>query len=93
MSVDLKRGEMLPIHINMTFPSLPCDGQHLSTSKKLPFFYSSSSSSSPLLHFLLLFFFLFLYVKICLFAVLSVDAVDLSGKHEVDLDTSIWKVR
>lgn len=50
MSVDLKRGEMLPIHINMTFPSLPCD-------------------------------------------VLSVDAVDLSGKHEVDLDTSIWKLR
>ena len=26
MSVDLKRGETLPIHINMTFPSLPCDG-------------------------------------------------------------------
>jgi len=28
MSVDLKRGETLPIHINMTFPSLPCDGEH-----------------------------------------------------------------
>ncbi|GAB4850709.1 hypothetical protein Ancab_030009 [Ancistrocladus abbreviatus] len=50
MSVDLKRGETLPIHINMTFPSLPCD-------------------------------------------VLSVDAVDMSGKHEVDLDTNIWKLR
>lgn len=27
------------------------------------------------------------------FAVLSVDAIDMSGKHEVDLDTNIWKVR
>lgn len=26
MSVDLKRGEILPIHINVTFPSLPCEG-------------------------------------------------------------------
>ncbi|CAI8597853.1 unnamed protein product [Vicia faba] len=50
MSVDLNRGETLPIHINMTFPSLPCD-------------------------------------------VLSVDAIDMSGKHEVDLDTNIWKLR
>lgn len=50
MSVDLKRGENLPIHINITFPSLPCD-------------------------------------------VLSVDAIDMSGKHEVDLDTNIWKLR
>ncbi|XP_012460557.1 uncharacterized protein LOC105780651 isoform X4 [Gossypium raimondii] len=50
MSVDLKRGETLPIHINMTFPSLPCD-------------------------------------------VASIDAIDLSGKHEVDLDTNIWKLR
>ncbi|MBA0726104.1 hypothetical protein Golax_001953, partial [Gossypium laxum] len=50
MSVDLKRGETLPIHINMTFPSLPCN-------------------------------------------VASVDAIDMSGKHEVDLDTNIWKVR
>lgn len=49
MSVDLKRGETLPIHINMTFPSLPCQ-------------------------------------------VLSVDAIDMSGKHEVDLDTNIWKL-
>lgn len=49
MSVDLKRGETLPIHINMTFPALPCE-------------------------------------------VLSVDAIDLSGKHEVDLDTNIWKL-
>ncbi|GMP62777.1 hypothetical protein CsSME_00024746 [Camellia sinensis var. sinensis] len=49
MVVDLKRGETLPIHINMTFPSLPCDGY--------------------------------------------VDAIDMSGKHEVDLDTNIWKVR
>ncbi|XP_019162314.1 PREDICTED: endoplasmic reticulum-Golgi intermediate compartment protein 3 [Ipomoea nil] len=50
MAVDLKRGETLPIHINMSFPSLPCD-------------------------------------------VLSVDAIDMSGKHEVDLDTNIWKLR
>ncbi|XP_023549502.1 endoplasmic reticulum-Golgi intermediate compartment protein 3 isoform X2 [Cucurbita pepo subsp. pepo] len=50
MSVDLRRGETLPIHINMTFPSLPCD-------------------------------------------VLSVDAIDMSGKHEVDLDTNMWKLR
>lgn len=50
MAVDLKRGETLPIHINMTFPSLPCD-------------------------------------------VVSVDAIDMSGKHEVDLDTNIWKLR
>ncbi|XP_072956471.1 uncharacterized protein [Typha angustifolia] len=50
MSVDLKRGETLPIHINMTFPSLPCE-------------------------------------------VVSVDAIDMSGKHEVDLDTNIWKLR
>ncbi|XP_009408557.3 uncharacterized protein LOC103990964 [Musa acuminata AAA Group] len=50
MSVDLKRGETLPIYINMTFPSLPCE-------------------------------------------VLSVDAIDMSGKHEVDLDTNIWKLR
>ncbi|OAY73516.1 Endoplasmic reticulum-Golgi intermediate compartment protein 3 [Ananas comosus] len=50
MSVDLKRGDTLPIHINMTFPALPCE-------------------------------------------VLSVDAIDMSGKHEVDLDTNIWKLR
>ncbi|KAJ7554843.1 hypothetical protein O6H91_05G011800 [Diphasiastrum complanatum] len=50
MSVDVQRGEKLPIHINMTFPSLPCQ-------------------------------------------ILSVDALDMSGKHEVDLDTNIWKLR
>lgn len=50
MSVDVKRGENLPIHINMTFPSIPCP-------------------------------------------ILSVDAIDMSGKHEVDLDTNIWKLR
>ncbi|GJY28940.1 endoplasmic reticulum-Golgi intermediate compartment protein 3 [Tanacetum coccineum] len=50
MAVDLKRGETLPIHINMSFPSLPCQ-------------------------------------------VVSVDAIDMSGKHEVDLDTNIWKLR
>ncbi|PKA61981.1 Protein disulfide-isomerase 5-4 [Apostasia shenzhenica] len=50
MSVDVKRGETLPIHVNMTFPALPCE-------------------------------------------VLSMDAIDLSGKHEVDLDTHIWKLR
>ncbi|KAG6549620.1 hypothetical protein Mapa_008598 [Marchantia paleacea] len=50
MSVDVKRGQKLPIVINMTFPALPC-------------------------------------------AVLSLDAIDMSGKHEVDLDTNIWKIR
>lgn len=50
MAVDLKRSETLPIHINMSFPSLPCD-------------------------------------------VLSLDAIDMSGKHEVDLSTNIWKLR
>lgn len=34
---------------------------------------------------------LFLYFNFFL-AVLSVDAIDMSGKHEVDLDTNIWKV-
>jgi len=29
MSVDVKRGEKLPIHINMTFPALPCEGLSL----------------------------------------------------------------
>jgi hypothetical protein len=35
-----------------------------------------------------------LNVILCHFpwAVLSVDAIDMSGKHEVDLDTNIWKV-
>ncbi|KAI3689905.1 hypothetical protein L2E82_47875 [Cichorium intybus] len=46
MVVDLKHGETLPIHINMSFPSLPYQ-----------------------------------------------DAIDISGKHEVDLDTNIWKLR
>lgn len=27
------------------------------------------------------------------FLVLSVDAIDMSGKHEVDLHTNIWKVK
>ncbi|KAL4194717.1 hypothetical protein AMTRI_Chr05g69930 [Amborella trichopoda] len=35
MSVDLKRGETLPIHINMTFPALPCEGLYLTS--LLPF--------------------------------------------------------
>ncbi|GKD75376.1 hypothetical protein Tco_1333658, partial [Tanacetum coccineum] len=26
-------------------------------------------------------------------SVVSVDAIDMSGKHEVDLDTNIWKLR
>lgn len=29
----------------------------------------------------------------CVETVLSLDAIDMSGKHEVDLDTNIWKVR
>ena len=37
----------------------------------------------------MLIIFLFAYYV----AVLSVDAIDMSGKHEVDLDTNIWKVR
>ncbi|CAN6454682.1 unnamed protein product [Victoria cruziana] len=35
MSVDVKRGETLPININMSFPSLPCDddsGEHKDSS-------------------------------------------------------------
>eukprot|EP00244_Chara_vulgaris_P006329 TRINITY_DN2405_c0_g1_i1.p1 TRINITY_DN2405_c0_g1~~TRINITY_DN2405_c0_g1_i1.p1 ORF type:complete len:349 (+),score=58.76 TRINITY_DN2405_c0_g1_i1:109-1155(+) len=50
MKVDVTRGEELRIHVNMTFPSLPCQ-------------------------------------------VLSLDALDMSGKHEVDLDTNIFKIR
>lgn len=50
MAVDHTQGETLPIHINITFPALPCQ-------------------------------------------ILSVDAIDVSGKHEVDLDTNIWKLR
>ncbi|KAK7832252.1 endoplasmic reticulum-golgi intermediate compartment protein 2 [Quercus suber] len=42
MSVDLKRGETLPIHINMTFPSLPCDDgnkdEHEDSDQKFQFF-------------------------------------------------------
>eukprot|EP00899_Mesostigma_viride_P021692 jgi/Mesvir1/29524/Mv07019-RA.1 len=49
MSVDLTRGETLPIYINITFPSLPC-------------------------------------------IVLSLDALDMSGKHEVDITSNIYKV-
>lgn len=30
--------------------------------------------------------------SLSMWAVLSVDAIDMSGKHEVDLDTNIWKV-
>ncbi|GBG75102.1 hypothetical protein CBR_g19615 [Chara braunii] len=50
MKVDVTRGEELRIHVNITFPSLPCQ-------------------------------------------VLSLDALDMSGKHEVDLDTNIFKIR
>ncbi|KAL3701958.1 hypothetical protein R1sor_019980 [Riccia sorocarpa] len=50
MSVDLTRGQKLPIVINMTFPALPCGA-------------------------------------------LSLDSIDMSGKHEVDIDTNIWKIR
>jgi hypothetical protein len=38
-------------------------------------------------------FFVFPSLSAELHAVLSVDAIDMSGKHEVDLDTNIWKVR
>eukprot|EP00249_Psilotum_nudum_P011809 c23397_g1_i1 orf=807-1895(-) len=50
MSVDVKHGETLPIHINISFPAIPC-------------------------------------------SILSVDAIDMSGRHEVDVDTNIWKLR
>ncbi|GAQ85978.1 hypothetical protein KFL_002630210 [Klebsormidium nitens] len=50
MTVDVKGREKLPIHINITFPSLPC-------------------------------------------SVLSLDALDMSGKHEVDISNNIWKAR
>ncbi|GBG66871.1 hypothetical protein CBR_g72627 [Chara braunii] len=50
MQADVTRGEELRIHLNITFPSLPCQ-------------------------------------------VLSLDALDMSGKHEVDLHTNIVKIR
>eukprot|EP00245_Coleochaete_scutata_P010511 TRINITY_DN3696_c0_g3_i1.p1 TRINITY_DN3696_c0_g3~~TRINITY_DN3696_c0_g3_i1.p1 ORF type:complete len:351 (+),score=56.23 TRINITY_DN3696_c0_g3_i1:119-1171(+) len=50
MSVDMTKNKTLPIHINITFPALPCQ-------------------------------------------VLSLDALDMSGKHEVDLDVGIYKIR
>lgn len=81
MSVDLRRGETLPIHINMTFPSLPCDGWYWCFQNFFLKFF---------LHFALSINFSFFCV---IHAVLSVDAIDMSGKHEVDLDTNIWKVR
>lgn len=90
MSVDLKRGETLPIHINMTFPALPCDGQHpcfllyQSLVAHFSFYLSLIICHNELQNDLLHHFF---------FPVLSVDAIDMSGKHEVDLDTNIWKVR
>jgi hypothetical protein len=35
-----------------------------------------------------------MHLSLALFClVLSVDAIDMSGKHEVDLHTNIWKVR
>ena len=43
-------GELLPSHLNLTFPSLPC-------------------------------------------AVLSLDALDMSGKHEVDIVANVTKLR
>ena len=37
--------------------------------------------------------FFLIYLSLCLDClVLSVDAIDMSGKHEVDLHTNIWKV-
>jgi len=50
MAVDSTRGEKLPIHLNLTFPSLPC-------------------------------------------SMLSLDALDMSGKHEVDIDTTLYKTK
>ena len=77
MSVDLKRGETLPIHINMSFPSLPCEGQLL------------SSVIHPLVFCDKSFIFL-IYLSLCLDClVLSVDAIDMFGKHEVHLHTNI----
>jgi len=50
MSVDLKRGETLPIHVNMTFPSLPCDGKRnpLITYKSSLYYFSSAIPSGIL---------------------------------------------
>ncbi len=84
MSVDVKRGEKLPIHINMTFPALPCDGAFQETLVAAPYF---------LLSFIVSFHDSEIWR--CMGfggAVLSMDAIDMSGKHEVDLDTNIWKV-
>lgn len=50
MTVDGTRGEKLAIHLNMSFPALPC-------------------------------------------SLLSLDALDMSGKHEVDIDTTLYKSR
>lgn len=50
MAVDATRSEKLPIHLNLTFPALPC-------------------------------------------AMLSLDALDMSGKHEVDIDTTLYKTK
>jgi len=49
MAVDSTRGEKLPIHLNLTFPSLPC-------------------------------------------SMLSLDALDMSGKHEVPPPPCIYRL-
>mmetsp|Transcript_49667 Transcript_49667/g.94914 ORF Transcript_49667/g.94914 Transcript_49667/m.94914 type:complete len:344 (-) Transcript_49667:178-1209(-) len=50
LQVDDTRGEVLAIHLNLSFPALPC-------------------------------------------GLLSLDALDMSGKHEVDIDTTLYKTR
>lgn len=57
MSVDLKRGETLPIHVNMTFPSLPCDGKWYPLITLLFSPYFLDTSRPKLLLFGLLFVF------------------------------------
>jgi hypothetical protein len=83
MSVDLKRGETLPIHINVSFPSLPCEGQLIVQ-------YISVGYKDIILH--MVHDFDIYFIVSCCHSVLSVDAIDMSGKHEVDLHTNIWKV-
>jgi hypothetical protein len=89
MSVDLKRGETLPIHINVSFPSLPCEGQLLT--QYIPSIsWIQGHYLDIILH--MVHDFDIYFIVSCCHSVLSVDAIDMSGKHEVDLHTNIWKV-
>ncbi|KAK6116178.1 hypothetical protein DH2020_008447 [Rehmannia glutinosa] len=54
----------------------------------LSFYYRTVNHGDPVLARVVL-----LSFNIYCTPVLSVDAIDMSGKHEVDLDTNIWKLR